>query len=92
MVKNVFTQSLQKFHATLIDKLGKTCYYEATKYHLGGENSMSNQLFTLILTVFVLGLFVGSNLGVFLMCLLHIAGTERSVKPEMTGMTVQLKE
>jgi hypothetical protein len=76
----------------LIDKPDKTCYYEATNYHLGGENSMSNQLFALMLTVFVIGLFVGSNLGVLLMCLLHIAGTERSVKPEMTGMAVQLKE
>jgi hypothetical protein len=38
---------------------------------------MTTQLFWIILGVFVLGLFVGSNLGVMLMCVLRTAGQDR---------------
>jgi hypothetical protein len=35
---------------------------------------MTAQIFWLILGVFVLGLFVGSNLGILLICLLQASG------------------
>ena len=35
---------------------------------------MTWQLFAAFASVFVLGLFVGSNLGVMLMCVLRVAG------------------
>jgi hypothetical protein len=33
------------------------------------------QLFAVLIAVFVLGLFIGTNAGVLLMCVLRIAGT-----------------
>ena len=35
---------------------------------------MSTQLFAAMLTVFVLGLFLGTNLGIALLCVMQMAG------------------
>ena len=37
---------------------------------------MSSQILTALLVVFVLGLFVGTNLGVFVMCLLQMSKSD----------------
>jgi hypothetical protein len=44
---------------------------------------MSTQLFTALLTVFVLGLFFGTNLGVILICVLQAAGQRSRHDTEM---------
>ena len=53
---------------------------------------MSAQLFTVMLTVFVLGLFVGSNLGVILMCLLQMAGRDRVTDAELASFALQAED
>jgi hypothetical protein len=52
---------------------------------------MTTQLFWIIFGVFVLGLFVGSNLGVMLMCVLHAAGRDHALDEEVVPVTVQVQ-
>ena len=44
---------------------------------------MSEQIFASLLTVLVIGLFVGTNLGVLLMCLMRMASPEPESAVEM---------
>lgn len=53
---------------------------------------MSGQVFTSFLIVFVLGLFVGSNLGVVLMCLLQVAGRGESSDVDIVTVAVEIEE
>ena len=46
---------------------------------------MNARTFAQLLTAFVLGLFVGSNLGVMLMCLLQISGSCDQAAEVATG-------
>lgn len=43
---------------------------------------MSTQLFAAMLTIFVLGLFLGTNLGVALICVMQMAGRHNAPKSE----------
>jgi len=43
-------------------------------------------LWTSILTVFVLGLFIGTNLGVLLMCLMRMASPDPEPETELAHM------
>lgn len=52
---------------------------------------MSIQMFAAALTVFVLGLFVGCNLGVVLMCILQTA-KETMPDAEMLAVSVRTDE
>lgn len=53
---------------------------------------MSAQLLTIMLTVFVLGLFVGSNLSVILMCLLQAASKNQPGDVDVMAVTIQVEE
>ena len=44
---------------------------------------MSAQLFAAMLAIFVLGLFLGTNLGVALICIMQMAGRHSSPKSEL---------
>ncbi len=41
---------------------------------------MTTRTFAMLVTMFVFGLFVGSNLGVMLMCLMQISGRCRRAR------------
>lgn len=47
---------------------------------------MSSQIFASLLTVFVLGLFIGTNLGVLLMCLMRMASPDPEPEGELAHM------
>ncbi|MFN2132586.1 MAG: hypothetical protein ACK2VD_18820 [Anaerolineae bacterium] len=49
---------------------------------------MSGQILAWLVTVFVLGLFLGTNLGVLLMCLMRMASPD--VEPEAEWSAVAL--
>ena len=53
---------------------------------------MSTQVFMWMVAVFVLGLFLGSNLGVVLMCLLQVAGRSSPANAELASIRVQTKD
>jgi hypothetical protein len=47
-------------------------------------------MFTVLTVVFVLGLFVGTNLGVIVMCLLQLAGRHQ-VDDELAPVEIAIK-
>jgi len=49
---------------------------------------MTAQMFWVIFAVFVLGLFVGSNLGIMLLCVLRVAGQDAEKDFEMATLPV----
>jgi hypothetical protein len=53
---------------------------------------MSTQAFAWLLTVFVLGLFVGTNLGVLLMCLMRMASPDPEPEADWVRMPLQLED
>ncbi len=53
---------------------------------------MNAQTFASMLTIFVLGLFVGSNLGVMLMCLLQVSGRDSSLNSELVTVSVHAEQ
>jgi hypothetical protein len=53
---------------------------------------MTTQIFALMLTVFVLGLFVGTNMGVLLICLMRMAGRNRVDEPEMAAVALPMEQ
>jgi hypothetical protein len=48
-------------------------------------------MFTVLTVVFVLGLFVGTNLGVILMCLLQFAGQSPQVNDELAPIEIGIE-
>jgi hypothetical protein len=50
---------------------------------------MSAQMFTILTVMFVLGLFVGTNLGIVLMCLLQFAGGQPQVNDELAPVAIE---
>jgi hypothetical protein len=57
-----------------------------------GGIKMSTQVFVWMVAVFVLGLFLGSNLGVVLMCLLQVAGGSSPANAELASIQVPTKD
>jgi Na+/H+ antiporter NhaA len=53
---------------------------------------MNAQTFAAMLTIFVLGLFVGSNLGVMLMCLLQVSGKSSPIDGELATVAVHAEK
>ena len=53
---------------------------------------MSSQIFASLLTVLVLGLFIGTNLGVLLMCLMRMASPDPDPEAELAHMAVRLED
>jgi hypothetical protein len=53
---------------------------------------MSSQIFASLLTVLVLGLFIGTNLGVLLMCLMRMASPDPEPEGELAHMAVRLED
>ena len=52
---------------------------------------MATQMLWIVFVVFVLGLFIGSNLGVMMMCLLYVAGQKRTQGAELASVSVPMK-
>lgn len=50
---------------------------------------MSTQLFLIIAAVFVLGLFLGSNVGIVLMCVLQMADRSMPVRDDLVSLTAK---
>ena len=53
---------------------------------------MSSQIFASLLAVLVLGLFIGTNLGVLLMCLMRMASPDPEPEGELAHMAVRLED
>jgi hypothetical protein len=53
---------------------------------------MSSQVLAWLVTVFVLGLFLGTNLGVLLMCLMRMASPDPEPEAEWVRVPLQLEE
>ena len=53
---------------------------------------MSAQVFASLFTVLVLGLFIGTNLGVLLMCLMRMASPDPEPEGELARMAVRLED
>ena len=53
---------------------------------------MSAQVFASLFTVLVLGLFIGTNLGVLLMCLMRMASPDPEPEGELAHMAVRLED
>ena len=51
---------------------------------------MSTQVFSIMVAVFVLGLFIGSNLGVVLVCLLQVSKKDQTVSQELHPVPVEV--
>jgi len=49
---------------------------------------MTGQMFWVMFAIFVLGLFVGSNLGIMLLCVLRVAGQHADRDFEMAAVPV----
>jgi len=49
----------------------------------------TESIITTALSIFVLGLFIGTNLGVLLMCLLRMASPDREPEAELAPMPVK---
>ena len=49
----------------------------------------TESIITSALSIFVLGLFIGTNLGVLLMCLLRMASPDREPEAELAPMPVK---
>ena len=52
---------------------------------------MTAQMLWIALAIFVLGLFLGSNLGVMLMCVLQVAGRKTDSDAEQVIASLQLE-
>jgi hypothetical protein len=52
---------------------------------------MSTQLLAAMLTIFVLGLFFGTNLGIALVCVMQMAGRHADPKPELAPVVVHVE-
>jgi len=50
---------------------------------------MTTQMLWIVLAVFVLGLFVGTNLGIMTICILQMAARDRSVHDTAIPIGVQ---
>ena len=50
------------------------------------------QIFGLTVSIFVLGLFIGTNLGVLLMCLMRMASPDPEPEGELAHMAVRLED
>ena len=53
---------------------------------------MTSQMLTLMLVIFVLGLFIGSNLGIILMCLLQASAKNAPAKAELVHVPVRIDD
>ena len=53
---------------------------------------MSAQMFIVLTVIFVLGLFVGTNLGVILMCLMEVAGKHPQVDDQLSPIEIGVKD
>ena len=51
---------------------------------------MSTQLFTAMLTVFVLGLFFGTNLGIALLCVMQMAGRQSAPSSDLVPVAARV--
>ena len=49
---------------------------------------MTAQMLWIILAVFVLGLFIGTNLGIMTLCILQIAARDRSVQDTVMPISI----
>ena len=49
---------------------------------------MTGQMFWVLFAMFVLGLFVGSNLGIMLLCVLRVAGQNADRDYEMVAVPI----
>jgi hypothetical protein len=50
---------------------------------------MTAQMLWIIFAVFVVGLFIGTNLGIMIMCILHMAARERPAHDTVIPIGVQ---
>jgi len=50
---------------------------------------MTAQMLWIILAVFVLGLFIGTNLGIMILCVLHMAGQDRPASDTIVSLGAQ---
>jgi hypothetical protein len=53
---------------------------------------MSTQIFASLFTVLVIGLFIGTNLGVLLMCLMRMASPDTEPEAELAPSAVRAKD
>ena len=50
---------------------------------------MTAQMLWLILAVFVLGLFIGANVGLMTICILHMAARDRPMHDTVIPISIQ---
>jgi hypothetical protein len=50
---------------------------------------MTAQMLWIILAVFVLGLFIGTNLGIMTICILHVAAGDGSAHDTVIPISIQ---
>jgi hypothetical protein len=50
---------------------------------------MTSQMLWIIFAVFVLGLFVGTNLGIMALCILQVAGRDQSEHDTVIPISIQ---
>jgi hypothetical protein len=50
---------------------------------------MTAQMFWILFLVFLIGLFIGSNLGVMLLCVLQVAGQDQTSDESLTSMPAE---
>jgi len=81
-----FTQPLHEVHVSCTDTILTKGYDQGKMFPR--EGTMSAQILAWLVTVFVLGLFLGTNLGVLLMCLMRMASPD--VEPEAEWSAVPL--
>jgi hypothetical protein len=53
---------------------------------------MTAQMFVSMTVIFVVGMFVGSNLGVMLMCLLQMAGDRSPANTELASAQIPIED
>jgi hypothetical protein len=53
---------------------------------------MNSQVFASLFTVLVIGLFIGTNLGVLLMCLMRMASPDSEPEAELAPGAVRAKD
>ena len=53
---------------------------------------MSSQVFASLFTVLVIGLFIGTNLGVLLMCLMRMASPDSEPEAELAPRSIRGKD
>ena len=52
---------------------------------------MITQMFWIVLAIFVLGLFIGSNLGVMLMCVLAVGAKDTVTNEELVTVSANVE-